>query len=110
MRRCLDCPKLTARGSRCRECAAVHAAARDRVKNARRPGAARKSLPRAAKFRDGYQCQACGSTKRLEAHHIIPIAQGGAHTLDNLVTLCHGCHHGVHNGESVHVRIPMAVV
>ena len=39
------------------------------------------------------QCRQCGSTHQLEADHIIPIAEGGAHTHpDNLQTLCHNCH------------------
>lgn len=39
------------------------------------------------------QCQQCGSTTRLEADHIIPIADGGSPTNPaNLQTLCRDCH------------------
>ena len=39
------------------------------------------------------QCRRCGSQDQLEADHIIPIAEGGAHTDPaNLQTLCHNCH------------------
>lgn len=42
--------------------------------------------------RDHYQCVKCGSTQRLEVDHIINVARGGTHNLDNLQTLCHHCH------------------
>lgn len=41
--------------------------------------------------RDGQACQYCGSTKRLTLDHVIPRAQGGAHTWDNVVTACERC-------------------
>lgn len=44
--------------------------------------------------RDRHQCRQCGSTEKLEAHHIVPLAHGGAaYNLDNVVTLCAACHH-----------------
>ena len=45
--------------------------------------------------RDGWACQITGcinSGDHLECHHIEPVAKGGAHVLDNLVTLCHFHH------------------
>lgn len=27
-----------------------------------------------------------------EVHHILPIKQGGTHSFDNLMSLCHSCH------------------
>lgn len=49
--------------------------------------------------RDDHQCQRCG-TKRgeseLHAHHQTPISKGGGHDLDNLITLCQGCHSKEH--------------
>lgn len=51
--------------------------------------------------RDGYTCQYCKGKKRdskLEVHHIVYRSNGGSDEEDNLVTLCHTCHKGVHNG------------
>jgi 5-methylcytosine-specific restriction endonuclease McrA len=42
--------------------------------------------------RDGGRCTECGSTKQLNAHHIIPVARGGLTVLWNLKTLCRLCH------------------
>jgi 5-methylcytosine-specific restriction protein A len=99
------CPALT-RGRFC----PTHQRAADAARNARRPGAARSDVPRQAKERDGYTCQDCGRTPhidpttgdlvdRVEAHHIIPVARGGAHTLDNFITLCTSCHAARHDFE-----------
>ncbi len=42
--------------------------------------------------RDDYTCQYCGERgKRLECDHIIPVARGGKHGDDNLVTACFAC-------------------
>lgn len=43
------------------------------------------------------QIEAYRSWRRLkpskpEYHHIKPFSEGGTHALDNLVTLCRGCH------------------
>ena len=52
--------------------------------------------------RDDYTCQCCKTKKgTLHAHHIIYRSQGGADTLDNLITLCEECHRKLHNGELV---------
>jgi 5-methylcytosine-specific restriction endonuclease McrA len=46
-----------------------------------------------AKRRDGQRCRRCGTSERLEVHHITPIEQDGSvFDLDNLVTLCQPCH------------------
>lgn len=42
--------------------------------------------------RDRHQCVQCGSTERLEVDHILNVARGGTHDLDNLQTLCADCH------------------
>jgi hypothetical protein len=41
--------------------------------------------------RDNFSCRWCGTQAGLELDHIIPWSAGGADTLDNLRTLCHGC-------------------
>lgn len=49
---------------------------------------------RLVKERDGRQCQfeGCGATDGLEAHHLVPLSQGGGNTLDNGITLCREHH------------------
>jgi len=37
-------------------------------------------------------CADCGTNGKLEYHHIIPYADGGCMSLDNIVQLCHECH------------------
>ena len=68
------------------------------------PLAGWENLKAYAKYRDGYRCRACGKSKfkdgvRLEVHHIIRRADGGADTPDNVVTLCEECHKAHHQGE-----------
>ena len=41
--------------------------------------------------RDGNVCSYCGSTEDLTIDHIVPIAGGGAHSLDNLCIACRSC-------------------
>lgn len=50
--------------------------------------------------RDDYKCQHCKTKKgTLHAHHIVYRSQGGADTLDNLITLCEECHNKLHKGK-----------
>ena len=50
--------------------------------------------------RDNYTCQCCKTKKgTLHAHHIIYRRNGGADTLNNLITLCEECHKKLHKGE-----------
>ena len=51
------------------------------------------------KARDGFRCRSCGSRDHLEVHHIRQRKDGGSDSLDNLVTLCHGCHMAWHEGK-----------
>ena len=48
--------------------------------------------------RDGYRCVECGKAGRLEAHHLVPVSERPelAYALDNLATLCPGCHIDAH--------------
>ena len=49
--------------------------------------------------RDNYTCQCCGKKNcRLEVHHIKFRRDGGTDDEENLITLCKGCHDGVHAG------------
>ena len=52
--------------------------------------------------RDNYTCQCCGKKNcRLEVHHIKFKSNGGTDDEENLITLCEGCHKGVHAGTIV---------
>lgn len=46
--------------------------------------------------RDGYQCIECGSTERLEIHHVLPEKFGGPTEPNNLITICRECHSSKH--------------
>lgn len=52
------------------------------------------------KKRDGYVCQKCGKDSSLEVHHIKPLFCGGDNSMENLITLCHGCHKKAPNDSS----------
>lgn len=42
--------------------------------------------------RDDYTCRYCGERGgKLECDHVVPVAKGGSHEDDNLVTACFGC-------------------
>lgn len=41
------------------------------------------------------RCANCGSTERLEWHHMIPVALGGTAEPENMICLCHECHQDV---------------
>lgn len=65
----------------------------------RPPQSAPADLRRAAYERDDYTCQDCGKRgtpgvgrDNIQAHHLVNWSRAGAHTLDNLVTLCLLCH------------------
>ncbi len=46
--------------------------------------------------RDGWRCQACGSLRGLEVHHIQRRSQSGKDSEGNLITLCSNCHRAIH--------------
>ena len=61
----------------------------------------RKSTGKRLRFeifkRDGFRCIYCGITPiqaALRIDHVIPVAEGGPSTADNLVTSCHDCNAG----------------
>ena len=50
--------------------------------------------------RDRWRCTSCGAARVLEAHHIVPIEDGGdPWDMDNAATLCRGCHIAHHQAE-----------
>ena len=50
-----------------------------------------RALRRAVFERDGGRCVECGARFDLQYDHVIPLALGGASTLENLQVLCAGC-------------------
>ena len=47
--------------------------------------------------RDNWRCQHCGAMSHLEVHHQQFRSQSGHDNAENLITLCHGCHSGIHS-------------
>jgi DEAD/DEAH box helicase domain-containing protein len=71
------------------------------------------TLREKARQRDGYRCQMCGLPEQgrsHDVHHKIPFRAFSspveANQLNNLVTLCHACHHKAEN--AVRVRTGLA--
>jgi 5-methylcytosine-specific restriction endonuclease McrA len=54
------------------------------------------TLQRKILERDGWRCQACGSPRGLEVHHIERRSQSGNDSEGNLITLCCDCHKAIH--------------
>lgn len=46
--------------------------------------------------RDDYKCRSCGARQGLSVHHIIFRSDEGPDESWNLITLCLGCHNGIH--------------
>lgn len=67
--------------------------------------ARKQGLVRACVDRDGF-CQRCCRGDRLCTHHVIPIADDGSDTLDNMITLCGACHNDWHMTYEGHVPFP----
>lgn len=59
------------------------------------PRATRTAIPRETRLavweRDGGRCVACGAGFDLQYDHVIPLALGGADTVENLQILCAPC-------------------
>ena len=52
---------------------------------------------RACFDRDDWRCRRCGKPGKLEAHHPVPLSEGGdPYVLDNLETVCKECHKASH--------------
>jgi hypothetical protein len=50
-----------------------------------------REIRRAVFTRDGGRCRVCGSSFDLQYDHILPVAHGGATTVENLQLLCADC-------------------
>jgi 5-methylcytosine-specific restriction endonuclease McrA len=61
------------------------------------------ALRRRVKHRDHYKCRVpwCRSSINVDCHHIRPIAEGGSHTFDNLLSLCESHHLAHHKGALI---------
>ena len=92
---CLVCGVPVQGASRCKDHAVKRLDRRPTLKK-RVSRSFSTRLRRQALFRDRWACQKCGLTDRsgrkLEADHIIRLADGGEHGLDNLQILCVACH------------------
>lgn len=53
--------------------------------------------------RDGEQCRLCASTENLTIDHVVPLAQGGENTVDNLQILCRDCNS--RKGDRPHLQV-----
>jgi len=51
--------------------------------------------------RDGWRCQSCGTMSNLEVHHKAYRSHAGHDSEENLITLCAGCHAGIHKGAKL---------
>lgn len=88
-RRCLDCPTLIAKGSRCSSCQSK----RDRAKNASSPYQTRawRQIRKARRAAGATVCAVCGSKRYVAQHHFDNVTAGGE--LDGAtVPLCGSCH------------------
>jgi 5-methylcytosine-specific restriction endonuclease McrA len=100
---CLHCGKhydpSTGVRSRCGPCGRKYDQ-RHSVERRARNSAKWQQARAAARRRDGERCRQCGSTDKLEVHHIVPLSEGGErYALSNLTTLCHDCHVEVGRGQ-----------
>jgi 5-methylcytosine-specific restriction endonuclease McrA len=86
---CLTCGRLTSGGSWCPDHKPVWATRSPSSRATAEPGWNR--LRREVFARDG-GCVVCGTTEQLEAHHIVPVSQGGPNTLGNVETRCRRHH------------------
>ncbi len=69
----------------------AHAALAGERTGARRREPVPREVRRAVWERDGGRCVACGADFDLQYDHVIPVALGGASTVENLQVLCAPC-------------------
>jgi 5-methylcytosine-specific restriction endonuclease McrA len=51
--------------------------------------------------RDNWRCQACGSMRNLEVHHLQFRSHSGSDVEQNLLTLCATCHGEFHQRQKL---------
>ena len=59
-------------------------------------GKAKKKLQHAVLERDNFRCQECFRYTLAPPHHVIFRSHGGSDTMENMITLCIGCHDEKH--------------
>jgi HNH endonuclease len=106
LRLCLHCKRHYEIGTgvrgRCGDCGRAYDRELSKRKRARRArsSVAWQKVRALARQRDGNRCVRCGGTERLEVHHRVALADGGAEfALSNLETLCGSCHRELHRGR-----------
>ena len=52
----------------------------------------------------GCTCVNCGSTEKIEYHHIVPLCMGGTNRLTNIAPVCVNCHVAIH-GEAEYRKL-----
>ncbi len=87
-KRCLNCGRRTT-GSRCPAC--THQRDDWQARRKIRDGWTWGEIRNRVHERDGASVR-CGSDRRLQVHHRVPLAAGGSNELSNLELLCHRCH------------------
>lgn len=106
------CPKLT-ENRFCEEHTKLHN--RNYEKYDRDPAVRRRYGRAWKRIRDSYVkehpfCEVCFGNGTIvpveEVHHKIPLAEGGTHNRDNLISLCKSCHARIHaeRGDRWHGR------
>ena len=50
---------------------------------------------------DSWRCQNCGTAGNLQVHHIQSRRKLGTDSLENLITLCAGCHEALHRNPGI---------
>jgi hypothetical protein len=74
---------------------------------ATQPARAKSDIPpalrRKVKHRDHDKCRVpwCRSSRNVDCHHMTPIAKGGKHTFENLISLCESHHLAHHAGALI---------
>lgn len=86
------CPEVAVKAGRC----ARHAQLQERRPDERPSAAARGYDRKWRRIRRQFLarhpiCADCGA-EASQAHHIVPVAQGGTNRWENLMPLCEGCH------------------
>jgi len=50
---------------------------------------------------DGWRCKICGLIRPLQGHHLTKRSQGRLDVVENVVSLCYGCHEDVERGRII---------